>query len=313
MVSGPEREGPMTDARRALPYWLGYCLLWLGAVAYLAANGADWQSPIMALLLFAALPCALGWWLTRGADPPETPVARPPLELAAVLLYLVAYAFLFLGPGMSALRAALEPGAAQDGLVLAAKLIVHVALPAGLLLLLGARVRPLFDSGLARKGFWPALLVLGAYLLVLNALVSPSLGNIGGLHPGTLTLIWAAPVFYLLISIEAGLCEEFLYRAVLQSRMAAFLGSAAAAIPVVALLFALAHAPGLYLRGNPEVDGWSTDPIQVAAFTIATLSPVGLFFGTLWWRTRSLLLVVLLHGAIDVLPNLPRFLQQVAA
>jgi membrane protease YdiL (CAAX protease family) len=26
-------------------------------------------------------------------------------------------------------------------------------------------------------------------------------------------------------------------------------------------------------------------------------------FGVLWWRTRSLLLVVLLHGAVDMLPH----------
>lgn len=303
----------MTDGKRALPYWLGYALIWAGAVAWLAAVGGDWASPIMSLLLFAALPCALGWWLTRGAAPAETPVARPPLELAAVLLYLALYAFLFLGPGMSALRAALAPGAAQDGLVLAAKLLVHVALPAALLLLLGAQVRPLFDPGLKRKGFWPVLLVLGAYLVGLNAVVSPSLGNIGALHPGLPTLIWAVPVFYVLISLEAGLCEEFLYRAVLQSRLAAVLGSAAGAIPVAALLFALAHAPGLYLRGGPGVDGWSANPLEVAAFTVAVLSPVGLFFGTIWWRTRSLLLVVLLHGAIDLLPNLPRFLAHFAS
>jgi hypothetical protein len=31
------------------------------------------------------------------------------------------------------------------------------------------------------------------------------------------------------------------------------------------------------VRGGPGVDGWSADPIQVAIFTIATLSPVGLF------------------------------------
>lgn len=302
----------MAEGKRALLYWLGYALIWLGSVAWLAMNGADWASPIMSLLLFAALPCALGWWLTRSADPPETPVARPPLELGALLVYLALYAFLFLGPGMSALRAALAPGAGQDALVLAAKLLVHVGLPAALLLLLGAQVRPLFDSGLSRRGFWPALLVLGAYLVALNAMVSPSLANIGALQPSVPTLVWAVPVFYLLISLEAGLCEEFLYRAVLQTRLAAWLGSAGAAIPVMALLFALAHAPGLYLRGGPGVDGWSADPIQVAIFTVATLSPVGLFFGTIWWRTRSLLLVVLLHGAIDVLPNLPRFLQHVA-
>ncbi|HMG46848.1 MAG TPA: CPBP family glutamic-type intramembrane protease [Allosphingosinicella sp.] len=58
--------------------------------------------------------------------------------------------------------------------------------------------------------------------------------------------------------------------------------------------------------------GWSANPLEVAAFTIAVLSPVGLFFGTLWWRTRSLLLIVLLHGAIDLLPNLAEFLQHFA-
>jgi membrane protease YdiL (CAAX protease family) len=303
----------VTETNRAASCWLAYGLLWASAVAWIAAGGGDWASPIMSLLLFAAIPCALGWWLTRRAEPPATAVARPDVELGAVLLYLAFYAFLFLGPGMSALRAALAPGAAQDLLVLAAKLLVHVAFPAALLLLLGARVRPLFDPGFKRKGFWPVLLVLGAYLLTLNAVVSPSLGNIGALHPSVPTLIWAVPVFYALISLEAGLCEEFLYRAVLQTRLAAWLGSAAAAIPVMALLFALAHAPGLYLRGGPGVDGWSANPFQVAAFTIAVLSPVGLFFGTIWWRTRSLLLVVLLHGAIDLLPNLPEFLQHFAS
>jgi uncharacterized protein len=313
MVSEPKREGPMTGTKRARLCWLAYALVWAGSVAFLAARGGDWSSPIMSLLLFAAIPCALGWWLTRAGEPPGTPVARPPLELGAVLLYLLLYAFLFLGPGMSALRAALPPGPGQDALVFAAKLIVHVGLPVLLLFALRAQVRPLFDSGIGRKGFWPALIVLGVYLIALNAVVSPSLGNIGALQPSVPTLIWAVPVFYLLITLEAGLCEEFLYRAVLQSRLAAFLGSPAGAIPVAALLFALAHAPGLYLRGGPGVDGWSADPLQVAAFTIAVLSPVGLFFGTLWWRTRSLLLVVLLHGAIDVLPNLPRFLQHFAA
>jgi len=299
----------MSEAKRALPYWLVYALIWGGSVGWLALIGGDWASPIMSLLLFAAIPCAIGWWLTRRTESPETPVARPPVELATVLLYLIAYAFLFLGPGMSALRAALAPGAAQDALVLVAKLIVHVALPAALLLMLGAQVRPLFDAGTARRGFWPVLIVLGVYVVALNAVVSPSLGNISALQPSVPTLLWAVPVFYLLISLEAGLCEEFLYRAVLQTRIAAFLGSAAAAIPIAALLFALAHAPGLYLRGGPGVDGWSANPLEVAAFTIAVLSPVGLFFGTIWWRTRSLLLVVLLHGAIDLLPNLPRFLE----
>jgi membrane protease YdiL (CAAX protease family) len=120
---------------------------------------------------------------------------------------------------------------------------------------------------------------------------------------------WAAPVSFIWIALEAGLCEEFLYRAVLQTRLAAVRRSELGAVVTGALIFALAHAPGLYLRGKPEVDGWSTDPLQVVAFTVATLSPLALLFGTLWTRTRSLLLIVLLHAAVDVLPNLSEFLK----
>ena len=65
--------------------------------------------------------------------------------------------------------------------------------------------------------------------------------------------------------------------------------------------------PGLFLRGEEGVDGWSTDPFEVIAFTIATLSPISLMFGVLWMRTRSLLLCLLLHATVDVLPNLPGF------
>ena len=74
-------------------------------------------------------------------------------------------------------------------------------------------------------------------------------------------------------------------------------------------VIALAHAPGLYLRGGPGTDGWSTDPVQVAAFTIATIGPISVMLGVLWWRTRSLLLVVLLHGAVDMLPNTAEMVQ----
>lgn len=48
---------------------------------------------------------------------------------------------------------------------------------------------------------------------------------------------------------------------------------------------------------------FNSDPVQVAAFTIATLSPLSVASGVLWSRSRSLLLVVLVHAAIDALPD----------
>jgi hypothetical protein len=47
----------------------------------------------------------------------------------------------------------------------------------------------------------------------------------------------------------------------------------------------------------------------VTAFTVGALSPVAVLFGTLWARTHSLLLIVLLHAAVDVLPNLAEFVR----
>jgi membrane protease YdiL (CAAX protease family) len=175
--------------------------------------------------------------------------------------------------------------------------------------MLGGAVRPLFDTGLNRRGFWPALIVLSGLMFALLAAVSPSLKEIGAFKLGA-----AAATLWVLgswawISVEAGLCEEFFFRACLQSRLTAWMKSPATAIVVTSILFGLGHWPGLYLRGGPGVDGWSADPIQVAAFTIATLSPLSIALGLLWSRSRSLLLVVLVHGAIDALPNAADFIR----
>lgn len=286
-----------------------YLALWGGSTAYLAVKGADWTFPLISLGVFGLTLSGLAWVLTRNARPPAILVQRPAVELGAVLAFLTVYAVGFLGFGMTAVKGVFPPGPQQEVLVLGSKLLVHVALPALLLMALAARVGPLFAARANRPGFWPPLLVLAAILTALLAVVSPSLKQIAELNPGLATLAWAAPLSFAWIALEAGLSEEFLFRAVLQTRLAAVLRSEAGAIVVGALVFALAHAPGLYLRGAPGVDGYSTDPLQVAAFTLATLSPIAILFGVLWMRTRSLLLVVLLHASVDFLPNLPEFIR----
>jgi uncharacterized protein len=294
---------------RAAKFVGGYVLLWGAATAYLAAQGADWTLPTISLVVFGAALPLLSLPLTRNAAPPKIAVARPALELWAILGFLVLYAVGFLVWGMSATRAVFPAGREQELLVLVVKLLVHVAAPVLLLAALGAKIAPLFSSGLGRPGFWPPLLVLGAIILALLCLVSPALSEIEALHTSVATLVWAAPVSFIWLAIEAGLCEEFLFRAVLQTRLAAVLKTEAGAVVAGAVLFALAHVPGLYLRGHPGVDGYSTDPVRVIAFTIGVLSPVAVLFGTLWARTRSLLLIVLLHAAVDVLPNLSDFVK----
>ena len=303
MFKGLRFRGP------AAPLIAVYGVLWALSTAYLFAKGADWTFPLVSLAIFGLALSGLAALLTRRAQPPAVPVARPGLELGAVLAFLGIYAVVFLGWGLGAARAAVPAGPAQELAVLALKLVVHVGLPSLLLLVLGASLKPLFDPGVGRRGFWPTLIVLGVVLFGLLSVVSPSLKQIAATHASAATLAWAAPATFVWYALEAGLCEEFLFRAVLQSRLAAVLKSSAGAVVIGAVLFSLAHVPGIYLRGNPEVDGYSTDVLQVAAFAIATLSPIALLFGTVWARTRSLLLLVLLHSAVDTLPNMAEFIR----
>jgi membrane protease YdiL (CAAX protease family) len=290
---------------------LVYAALWGVAVYYLYAAGNEDGATTAALVMavFGLALSGLAWLLTLGAKAPPIEVKRPALESGALVVYLAIYAVGFLGYGMSAARAAFPPGQEQEVLVLGLKLAVHVVAPVLLLLALGVRLGPLFQAGLNGRKFWRTLIVLGAIFLALLCVISPSLHDIAATQAPWTTLAWVAPVSFVWIAVEAGLNEEFLFRAVLQTRLSALFKSPWAGVIVTSLLFGLGHAPGLFLRGGPDVDGWSSDPLQVIAYTIAVLSPMGLLFGLIYARTKSLLLVVLLHALIDVLPNMAEFIR----
>lgn len=287
----------------------GYALLWSAATAYLYATGGDWTSGVFILAIFGLGLSGVAWLLTRGAAAPRIDVEHPRIEAGAVLIYLVLYAVLFLGFGMSWARQAVPAGPAQESLVLALKLAVHVVLPAILLVAMGAKLGPITQLGLKARKFWRTLLVMGLIILGLVCVITPSLKQISGIPPTFNIMIWAMPLGYLWMTMEAGVTEEFLFRAVAQTRFTAWLNSAWAGVILTSIIFGLAHAPGLFMRGGPGVDGWSTDPLQVIAHTIAVLSPIGLLFGLIYARTKSLLLVILLHGLVDWLPNLAGFVE----
>lgn len=284
-----------------------YLLIWAAATGYLALKGADWSFPIVSLLIFGVALSAIAWGLTYKVAAPEIPVADPRKESLGLLSYVAIYAVLLIGWGLGALKQAIEPGQAQEVAVLAYKLVIHVALPVVVLTMLGGAARPLFTAGVRDGRWWIALAAMAGILFGLLALVSPSLSQISALnYSAPVALLWVLGA-WIWVSLEAGLSEEFLFRAVLQTRIAAWARSPVAAILIVSLVFALAHSPGLYFRGTPDTEGFSTDPLQVAAFTIASLSPISILLGVIWQRTRSLLLVVLLHGAVDALPFTAEF------
>jgi len=226
-------------------------------------------------VIFGGLLSALAWLTTRGIVP------RP-------------------------LKAAVPMQPAQDLLVVVAKLLAMVGAPLLVFRALGYHWRELLALPRLAGREWVAFWVMAVALLVLQALVGRGVQTIAALpEPGWVVAVFV-PVTVVLMCIEAGLTEEFLFRVLVQTRFAAWMKSEVAGIVAMAVLFGLAHAPGYVLRGAHLFEGMDAtpSPLTAAAYSIAIVSVIGFMFGVLWARTRSLLLVVLLHGLTDTIPNL---------
>lgn len=298
-------------ARRAAGL-IVYALAYAAALFVLAREpGFSAVEPLFVLgVLGIAFPL-LSLGLTRRVVATPDPILQPGREAAAALLWLALFAIGVLGWGFSALRAALPAGMAQEGAILAAKLLAMVAIPALILRAFGHPLRELLAPGLGRRALLLPLAGVGVALLAFQAVFGRGLATLGELGPAAATLAWAIPACWLWMALEAGLTEEFLFRRFLQERLSAWSGSDVLAVCVASLLFGLAHAPGLYLRGAHAMEGVASQPsiAWAVAYSIAVISPAGLLFGTLWARTRSLGLVVVLHGLTDLLPNLADFIR----
>lgn len=113
------------------------------------------------------------------------------------------------------------------------------------------------------------------------------------------------PFVFLWLLLEVGLVEEFFFRSLLQTQISVFLKSEIGGILMSALIFGLAHAPGLFLRGA-GVDspvGSSPSILMSVGYSIVVLSAAGIFLGVIWSRTRNLLLCMIIHASVDLLTN----------
>jgi membrane protease YdiL (CAAX protease family) len=131
------------------------------------------------------------------------------------------------------------------------------------------------------------------------------LRDITAAHVTRGTLIWGLPLAFVWLALEAGVVEEFFFRCLLQSRLSAALQSELGGIVVMAMLFGLMHAPGLYLRTAVTQEGLSPHPsLWVAVgYSIVITSVAGFLFGVLWARTRNFAVIVVVHAAADLLPD----------
>ena len=116
--------------RKATQAIAAFVLLWTICVGFLASVGGNFLFPVSSFLMFGIVLTGATVLLTRKADAPTVPVARPKQESVTLLAYTAVYALLIFGPLSGMLRASMPPGPAVEFVMLAYKLLVHVAIPA---------------------------------------------------------------------------------------------------------------------------------------------------------------------------------------
>ena len=288
------------------PYFIGYVVLYALSLFLLHRREQfGVAEPLLVLVVVGIGFSALACWFTRHVSSLPVEVKFPGRETLALLTYLVFVAG-FLAWGLNRIHAAFphEPGTSIA--VLVAKLLVFVIIP-GLLwwALWGVRVHDYFKLGGWRTHLWPGVW-MSAVLIAFQVIFGQGLATIrqSGLNPWTVLL--SLPFVYLWLLVEVGLVEEFFFRALLQSRLTAWLKSEVGAIVVMSLLFGLAHAPGLYFRAGRTLELVGTSPswLMALGYSIVVTSVAGFFLGVLWARTQNLLLVMAVHAAGDLIPNL---------
>jgi CAAX protease family protein len=298
--------------------WAALFLLaaaWLASLAILAKNGQPLEEPLALLAIFGLLLPGLALLVCRGlpATPPPRPV-RGETALLAGLALLVTIFLAVKGPLLAALTGAAADPRLKAAVNMVVKLAVFVALPLAAYALAG-RLSPR-DLGLGappagtRRRSLLAFAAIGASLVAIQLLLGrgarPLLdGSLAHRH-------WIAGLLLCIVwmSVEAGVVEEVFFRVILQSRLAAATGSQAAGLFLSALVFGLAHAPGLWLRGAGSIEGLGAAPSLPLsiAYSVVMMGIAGLVFGVLWMRTRNWILLVLLHGMADALSNTPDFM-----
>jgi membrane protease YdiL (CAAX protease family) len=297
----------------------------LGIVAYCTSLALLWQNKsfgrgdaIAELIIFGVAFPLLAWVATLRVRPLALAARRSTGEMWLLFACLILVTlYLIWGAQLSE---AFVPGSwifhprSNFFVVLARKLIVFVAIPFILFrAIFGYRWR---DFGLQVAGLralagnhLPVVLVLSAAILLFQYFLG---GGAAPLRHGEFSarqLAIGLPLCFAWLFIEAGLVEEFFFRALLQARLAAWFKSEISGVALMGLVFGLAHAPGFILRhaGLEEAIGANPSPADSIAYAIVVLSVGGIFFGIVWARTRNLFALMFIHAATDLLPNLKEF------
>ena len=244
--------------------------------------------PLVALGSTARMPTPGRPWSWRADDAPL---------LLGLLAWIVGF-LLAKGTPPSALLPADPDPRLHESVNTLLKLLAFVAVPAAVLYGRGFRWpqagRPTASTG----RLWLSFLAMAVAGFAVQALLGSQFKRLLTGGYSDFELWFGGVLCFAWMTIEAGIVEEFFFRWYLQSRLAAWTESEIAGVVLGAIVFGLAHAPGIVVRGGGAVEGLGDAPGVGAtlAYVVATQGVAGLAFGVLWARTRSFLLVIALHG-----------------
>lgn len=299
------RRATDTNSRTGLAILATYVAMYACVLSAMSRLGGFDPSDALGVAAVLGIGFSLAAWaLTTGVKPLPYSVAQPARELIVLAVYFVALTA-FVTWGFDWLRRAFPADPAQSFALVIAKLVTFVALPLWLMRgRFGYHWRQIAPSGFSRRHVL-TMISMSALFLIFQAVAGSGLHDIQASHVPGQTLAWGMPIAFIWLSLEAGVVEEFFFRVLLQSRLTALLRSELGGIVVASLLFGLMHAPGLYLRTGVTQEGLpSHPPLWMAiGYSIVITSAAGLVFGVLWSRTRNFALLVIVHGAADLLPD----------
>lgn len=281
----------------ANPYLLGMILVYAAGAGLVSRHGGAAVTERMAGLGLFAVLAVLAGVCTLGVERNEIEIRRPREESVLAIGWTFAWIALNLAlwPSVFGTNRWLSNGVSFWFLL--------VVVPAIFLAGRGYRLR---DFGITRDslaGNLRATLLTGLLVGAVLLMITPGgrLLRSGAYSVGDLLEPVALSFGFSLIG--AAIHEEFFFRAVLQTRVAAWLKSDVSGLAVATILFALYHLPFQYYGGSSE--GSFTYALGLS-MTDAVFG--GLVLGVLWMRTHNLLAPVLIHAFIDTIALLPRLL-----
>jgi len=300
---------------------IGSLILYVCAFGVLLRNkNFDATDAVFVLIVFGFAFPFIAWFSTRRAIPLPISVQTSKYRLIVLVGYIVVLSlYLVCGPQWIDQHL---PSLWTDSvrirffITLVKKLVVFVGIPFAIFRFgFGYRIR---DFGIQSEGLralcgshLPVVLVVGGAFLAFQYFLSGGGASFRHGHFTTCQLLLGLPLCFIWLFFEAGLVEEFFFRALVQSQLASTFKSEASGIALMSLIFGLAHAPGFIFRHAGEVEGLGSNPgaIDSVAYSIVVLAISGLTFGVIWARTKNLFAVMLVHAAGDLLPNFVGFAQ----